>query len=253
YTRGWNIPFLSSVFPSGADAATTVKVKSALSLSKRLAGYNIGVKTEGGVVTLTGEVSSDEAKSLAGDIARDTPGAKDVKNDINVNPGARPSNESSRVEDLEIKTSILESLNHSPELAGKRIEVKVENQVVLLTGTVDTPAQRSGAEQIARAATGVVGVTNNIAVTNPQAATEPPATNKPAADPNTELAKRVEFELYKTGAFDVQTMRIQAKDGIVTLAGSVRSRAEEMLAVRVAETVDGVKKVTSELKVSSGK
>ena len=65
------------------------------------------------------------------------------------------------------------------------------------------------------------------------------------------MAKRVEFELYKTGGFDVQTMRIQAKDGMVTLAGTVRSKAEELLAVHVAETVDGVKKVTDDLKVSS--
>src|SRR5260370_14227776 len=99
-THGWNVPYLSSIFSSSADVATTVKVKSALSLSKRLAGYSIGVKTEGGVVTLTGEVASEDAKSLAGEIARDTPGVKDVKNEINVNPVARPSGESSHVKDL---------------------------------------------------------------------------------------------------------------------------------------------------------
>jgi hyperosmotically inducible protein len=250
-THGWNVPLVSSLFASSTDAATTAKVKSAFSLSKRLTGYSIGVKSEAGVVTLTGEVASDDAKSLAGEIASGTSGVKEVKNQINVNPGARPSAESSLVEDLEIKTSILEALNHSPELGGKRIEVKVDNQVVSLTGTVDTPAQRNGAEQIARSISGVAAVTNNLAVTNPQAATEPPTTNKPAADPNAELAKRVEFELYKTGGFDVQTMRIQAKDGMVTLGGTVRSRAEELLAVRVAESVDGAKKVTDELKISA--
>src|SRR5260370_13404445 len=83
-THGWNVPYLSSIFPSSADAAATVKVKSALSLSKRLAGYSIGVKTDGGVVTLTGEMASEEAKSLAGQIARATPDVKEDKNQINV-------------------------------------------------------------------------------------------------------------------------------------------------------------------------
>ena len=252
YTHGWKKPeSFRALFSSSGDPDTSRKVKTALGLSKRLARFDINVTTSDGVATLTGQVPSEDIKSLAGEIARDTAGVKDVKNEISVDPAAQPSTESVHVEDLEIRVAILEALARSRELGGKSIDVKVENRSVTLSGSVETPTQRNGAEQIARAVDGVAGVTNNLAVTNPQAASEPPAANSPPADSNAELAKRVEFELYRTNAFNTSTMQVRAEDGAVTLAGTVRSRAEQLLAERVVQSVSGVKKVTNELKVTA--
>jgi hyperosmotically inducible protein len=252
YTHGWKKPeSFRALFSSSGDPDTSRKVKTALGLSKRLARFDINVTTSDGVATLTGQVPSEDIKSLAGEIARDTAGVKDVKNDIAVDPAAQPSTESVHVEDLEIRVAILEALARSRELGGKSIDVKVENRSVTLSGSVETPTQRNGAEQIARAVDGVAGVTNNLVVTNPQAASEPPAANAPPADSNAELAKRVEFELYRTNAFNTSTMQVRAEDGAVMLAGTVRSRAEQLLAERVVQSVSGVKKVTNELKVTA--
>ncbi len=251
YTHGWKKPeSFRAIFSSSGDPDTSRKVKTALGLSKRLAGFDININTSGGVATLTGQVPSEDIKSLAGEIARDTAGVKDVQNQIAVDPAAQPSSESVHVEDLEIRVAILEALARSRELGGKDIDVKVENRSVTLSGTVETPTQRSGVEQIARAADGVAGVTNNLAVTNPQAASEPPAANPLPVDSNADLAKRVEFELYRTNAFNTVTMQVKSDDGTVTLAGTVRSRAEQLLAERVAQSVTGAKKVTNELKVT---
>src|SRR5437867_2637019 len=252
YTHGWKKPeSFRALFSSSGDPDTSRKVKTALGLSKRLGRFDINVTTSEGVATLTGQVPSEDIKSLAGEIARDTAGVKDVKNEITVDPAAQPSTESVHVEDLEIRVAILEALARSRELGGKNIDVKVENRSVTLSGSVETPTQRNGAEQIARAVDGVAGVTNNLVVTNPQAASEPPAANAPPADSNAELAKRVEFELYRTSAFNTLTMQVRAEDGAVTLAGTVRSRAEQLLAERVVQSVSGVKKVTNELKVTA--
>jgi hyperosmotically inducible protein len=252
YTHGWKKPEgFRALFSSSGDPDTSRKVKTALGLSKRLARFDINVTTSDGVATLTGQVPSEDIKSLAGEIARDTGGVKDVKNEITVDPAAQPSSESVHVEDLEIRVAILEALARSRELGGKNIDVKVENRSVTLSGSVETPTQRNGAEQIARAVDGVAGVTNNLVVTNPQAASEPPAANAPPADSNAELAKRVEFELYRTNAFNTLTMQVRAEDGAVMLAGTVRSRAEQLLAERVVQSVSGVKKVTNELKVTA--
>lgn len=251
YTHGWKRPdSIRSIFSSSGDPDTSRKVKTALGLSKRLARFVINVETSDGVATLTGQVPSEDIKSLAAEIARDTAGVTDVKNEIAVDPAAQPSSESIHVEDLEIRVAILEGLSHSRELGGKNIDVKVENRSVTLSGSVETPTQRSGAEQIAGAVDGVAGVTNNLAVTNPQAASEPPAANAPPVDSNTDLAKRVEFEMYRTNAFNTLTMQVKSDDGAVTLGGTVRSRAEQLLAERVAQSVAGVKKVTNELKVT---
>lgn len=164
-------------------------------------------------------------------------------------PVAQPPEENKPVEDLQIQAAVLEAFNRSPDLGGKSIVVKVQDKMVTLSGTVDTPMQRSGAEQAAQAVDGVTGVTNNLTVANPQAAAEPPA-NVPAVDQNAELAKRVKFELYDTGAFETSTMTVTIADGAATMSGTVRSRAEQLLAEKVAQGVPGVKKVINELRVA---
>ena len=248
YTSGLSLPSWAGGF-SSTDDTTASNVKSALSLSKRISAYNIDVASKDGVVMLTGQVASESVKSLAGEIARDTEGVKEVNNQITVDPGAQPSSESVRVEDLEIRSAILEAIARSSELGGKNIEVKVENRMVTLSGSVTTPAQHNGAEQIARAAGNVAGVTNNLEITNPQAATEPPSVNAASVDQNADLAKRVEFELFRTGAFETAALKISSKDGTVTLSGTVRSLAEKLLAERIAQGVPGVKKVEDRVSV----
>jgi sporulation protein YlmC with PRC-barrel domain len=66
------------------DAALTTKVKTALALSKRIPADKVSVDSEGDVVTLRGEVPSDEIRSLAESLARDVPGVSDVQNHLYV-------------------------------------------------------------------------------------------------------------------------------------------------------------------------
>jgi hyperosmotically inducible periplasmic protein len=58
--------------------------------------------------------------------------------------------------------------------------------------------------------------------------------------------KMADDELVKARNIDVDT-----KDGVVTLNGTVSSKAEEQKAIDLANTVDGVKRVISNLRVSS--
>jgi hyperosmotically inducible protein len=58
--------------------------------------------------------------------------------------------------------------------------------------------------------------------------------------------KMADDELVKARNIDVDT-----KDGVVTLNGTVGSKAEEQKAIDLANTVDGVKRVISNLTVSS--
>jgi osmotically-inducible protein OsmY len=77
-----------SLKESSQDAATTSKVRTALFLSKRVSAFDIKVKTSQGEVTLTGQVPSEEMKAVAGAIARDTSGAKQVHNELTVHRAA---------------------------------------------------------------------------------------------------------------------------------------------------------------------
>jgi sporulation protein YlmC with PRC-barrel domain len=64
------------------EAALTTRVKTALSLSKRIPSDKINVDSNGDVVTLRGEVPSEQIRGLAESIARDVPGVAEVQNHL---------------------------------------------------------------------------------------------------------------------------------------------------------------------------
>ena len=70
-------------------AALTSKVKTALALSKQIPSEKINVDSEHDVVTLRGEVSSEEIRNLAETRARDVPGVSEVHNHLYVVGAAR--------------------------------------------------------------------------------------------------------------------------------------------------------------------
>lgn len=233
---------LRSVKAGSQDAATTSKVKTALLLSKHVSAFDIRTATTHGVVRLTGEVPGEETRRLAGAIAQDTSGVALVQNDLVVNPGAgrnpAMANLGDRVADLEVKTIVIDRLARAPELRDKRLTVQVARQVVTLEGTVDSPAQKRAAEDVALQVPGVQNLVSQLVVADGQAAPE---------SSDERLARRVEFELYSTKAVSLKTVQIRSQDGTVVLSGSVPSRAEKLLAEKVAQSVDGVKKVVNNL------
>jgi hyperosmotically inducible periplasmic protein len=235
---------LRSVKETSVDAATTSKVKAALVLSKHVSAFDVDATTNRGQVTLTGEVPSEETKRLAGAIVQDTSGVVSVQNNLTVNPGAGPNREmqnlGDRVADLEIKTIVIDQLARHPELKDKKIAVQVSKRVVSLDGAVDSPAQKRAAEQIALEAPGSQGVAGQLTVGGGGAGAAPQT-------PDDKLARRVEFELYSTRAVSLQEVQIRSQDGTVYLTGPVTSRAEKLLAERVAQSVDGVKRVVNSL------
>lgn len=66
---------------------------------------------------------------------------------------------------------------------------------------------------------------------------------------NTELQQDVLSELKYEPSVDASDIGVTAKEGVVSLAGNVKSYAERYAAVHAAERVGGVKAVTDELKV----
>ena len=238
---------LRSVKESSQDAATTSKVKTALLLSKHVSAFDVKARTNRGEVTLTGEVPTEETRRLAGAITQDTSGVTAVHNNLTVNPAARGNKEmeqlGDRVADLEIKTLVIDQLGRSPELKDKQLKVQVSKRIVTLDGAVDTPVQKRAAEQIALQAPGVQGLAVQLTVAN-AAATPESADDK--------LARRVEFELYSTRALPVQSVQVRSQDGTVILTGPVTSRAEKLLAERVSQSVDGVKRVVNNLSAPEG-
>jgi osmotically-inducible protein OsmY len=158
-----------------------------------------------------------------------------------------------RVTDLEIRADLNEKLAMSQALQGQSIQTNVQDRTVTLAGRVETPAQKTGAEQLARSVPNVVDVVNNLEVSNPAAGQNETPGVPEASSKNKDLTNRVLFALFneRENFADVGAIKVAAREGSVTLTGSVASRAEKALAERIARDVDGVKSVGNQLNVTT--
>jgi hyperosmotically inducible protein len=68
------------------DATITARVKTALLNDPQVGGMKIDVDTTQGVVTMSGTVKNKAEETRAVELARRTPGVKDVKSTLQVNP-----------------------------------------------------------------------------------------------------------------------------------------------------------------------
>ena len=81
---------LIAVACAQSDAGITTKVKSKLAQDDTVKASQVNVDTKDKVVTLTGTVDTDAAKSRAVELARDTTGVRDVVDNLSV-AGSTPS------------------------------------------------------------------------------------------------------------------------------------------------------------------
>jgi len=234
---------ISSVGDASRDAMTTTKVKTALALSKDVSAFNLDVDSDDGVVTLSGRVPNDRVKQLAGEISRQTGGVRSVRNNLVIDPAIKPNPEmehlGNRVADLELRTKINDSIAKDPSLNKQDIRVDVQKLAVTLNGNVESADQKYKAERHVWGFSEVKDVNNRLAVQ--QAGS--------AENPDDNLARKVEFELYSTKSFDLDSINIRSSSGSVILSGRVRSNAERLLAEKLAQQVEGVKSVRNNLTV----
>lgn len=98
-----------------------------------LVDAHVNVTTFNGVVLLTGQVSSDEMKQLAGKVVSELRHVKTVHNELEV---AGPTSMVARSNDTWLTTKVKTSLLVDNEISGNRIKVVTEDGVVYLLGLV---------------------------------------------------------------------------------------------------------------------
>lgn len=133
--------------------------------SANLKDVNVDEDRDKGVLTLKGEVKTEEQKAQAEDIAKASAGNMIVANEISVRPEGM-ENEARRIEnktDDGIKSN-LEAAFTANKLDNQDIDIDVNNGVVTLKGDVDTAAMRSKAEKLAAKIPNVTQVVNELEV-----------------------------------------------------------------------------------------
>jgi osmotically-inducible protein OsmY len=206
-------------------------VLSALEFEPGINAANIGVTAHEGVVTLRGAVSTFYEKRMAELAASHVFGVRALANDIEVLP-----THSSQRTDTAIAEAAANALSWDTAVPARAVQVTLADGWLTLTGTVDWRYQRDAAESAVRRLYGVKGITNSIVV-------------KPRAR-SADVKARIETALRRSAEIDARHIHVEARDGQVTLTGSVRSMSERQQAERAAWSAPGVKLVDDRIAVT---
>jgi len=150
------------------DKATHADEKSAVTTSlnsANLSAVSVSQDRDKGVMTLKGDVTTDDQKSQAESLARQAAPDYTVANEIGVRPpgdgqaGSVASNRDSAIED-----NYKASLKENKALNDQSISYSSKNGTLVLTGSVKTTQQKREAEKLAKGIQNVQQVVNEIEV-----------------------------------------------------------------------------------------
>lgn len=143
----------------GSDVEVQAAVLEALRRVPGVRASDFGVTVHFGVVTLTGEIPLAAEAFAAVDAAHSVQGVLDVVDDTRLR---RPSELTRSA--TEVALSVRRALDWVAGLPPERIRSTVTRGSVLLSGVVETPAQREAAAAAIRELVGVCAVRNEIEV-----------------------------------------------------------------------------------------
>ena len=229
-------PGLASGLPEGVgQVAKTKDVRAAvdkeLEADPRVGSGQIKVGNIGGDVTLTGTVPSYPQYLQAAAATRRVAGVTGVHNHLEV---ALPQGDYR--DDVKLATAANNALAQDVTVPGS-VEATAEDGNLTLTGTVSYGTERAAAEAAVAGLIGVRIVENDIDIAY-------------AADP-------VDVDLHVREALDRSALvpddsdvSADTKDGIITLTGHVRTRAEHDAVIDAAQRAIGVIDVRDNLQVT---
>ena len=135
----------------------------------RLKDVSVSQDRDKGIVTLGGQVSSNDQKAQAESLAKSIAGAQVVANQIAVLPAGAEREAKAINSDLEegieknLDAALIQNKMHN------NVKYAVKSGVVTLTGEVNSPDKRAFAEKVATGVPNVQQVVNNLQVKNQKA------------------------------------------------------------------------------------
>lgn len=191
---------------------------------------HIAVSVRQGIVTVSGTAVSAAEKHAAERAAAVVQGVVAVIDEIVV-PGAIGT-----VDDPAIAETVRTALHYHPQLFAEEIAVNVHNQVVRLTGMVNSDENRRAARRTAQAVLGVRTVIDELRL--------------PPAPTESQTKARLTEMLARAGSADPDQLDIHLDGHVATLEGNVHSWYERRVAEKAARSVPGVTDVHNRLVVT---
>ena len=183
---------------SASDPGITTAVKAKFAADDTVKSYRIDVDTKDRVVTLSGQVDNAVAKARAVELARATEGVRDVVDNTSIVAGVTPpggvddaaattgreaaakadaktdeaqkkAGDAARdagaaTEDAALTAKVKTKFLADTRISGLKIDVDTRNNVVTLSGTVPSAAEKAHAAEVAKGTDGVKSVVNNLKI-----------------------------------------------------------------------------------------
>lgn len=146
------------------------------------------------------------------------------------------------MDDSAITAKVKAALVDHDAIKSTDISVKTENKVVILSGTVDNQSQSDQATSLAKGVEGVSSVENKLTIREGKA----DSMKGYAGDAAT--TSEVKAKLLADDIVPSRKVKVETTDGVVTLTGTVESKAQVERAESIAKAIDGVKSVENDLK-----
>jgi len=222
------------------DKGIRKDIERVLLLDPAADSYEVGVEVDDGKVTLTGTVESWAEKSLSAHVAKGVKGVMEIQNNIAIDY------EMDRT-DNEIRTELERQLEVNPLIDEGLIEVQVEDQKVMLSGTVGSAMEKTRAFNSSWVA-GVKDVEDSGLDVEFWAEDEHKRKMTVIkSDEEVEEAVQDAF-FYDPRVFSFK-IDVDADNGLVTLSGQVDNLQAKKAAAQDARNTIGVWNVVNDIKV----
>jgi osmotically-inducible protein OsmY len=231
----------------------TTKIQAQYFVNPEIKPWNIDVTTNSaGVVTLRGEVEEAADRDEAVRIAQGTQGVTRVDNQLRVEgdtaaPSAMTQPEESG--DAWVTAKVQAKFFIDPDVKGRNIDVDTTSGVVTLRGEVETDAERRQAIALARSTDGVASVNDQLQVRRNHADTTTRGVAVTVDD--AWITTKIQSMYFLDQLVKGRDIGVDTRQGVVTLKGTVDSKAEREAAVAIAQDTDGVARVVDQLTIAA--
>jgi osmotically-inducible protein OsmY len=197
----------------------------------------IKVQCSGGVATLTGTVAQDDHKALAQETVAGLPGVKSVVNLLTV-AADQPSDHSDAWITMKVKTA----LTFHKNVSATATTVTTLDGVVTLSGSAATEAKKELTGEYAKDVEGVTEVRNDLVVSS---GNQPRSLGVKVDDASITAEIKTSILFHKST--HALATKVSTRDGVVTLHGEAVNQAEKDRVTRIAEDINGVKRVNNRM------
>ena len=239
-----SIPVLASA--NETDDRIEDSAKKSYVFQKYLKDEAITIKSNEGVVTLTGTVVQEHRKALAQETVASLPGVKSVDNRLELKGDKATENS-----DAWVTTNVQAALLFYRNLSETTADVQVTDGVVTLRGEAANKAQKDLTTEYVKDVAGVKSVNNEMTV----AAVPPKADDKKISESidDASITALVKMTLMYHRSTSALHTKVSTSQEVVTVSGKAKNAAEKDLVTKYALDAYGVKRVVNNMTIAEPK